>query len=68
MILSHLNTEEEIVRYLCEAMNKHLELKGRLTKKIIQASGGEQIALTKKYNGLFVYPFGKEPKLKRGDK
>lgn len=67
MILSHLNTQEEIIRYLTEAMNRHLELKGHLTKKILQSSGGEQIALTKKYNGLFVYPFGKETKLKRGD-
>lgn len=68
MIFTHQNTQEEIIHHLCEGMNKHLELKGQLTKKILQSSGGEQIALIKKYNGLFVYPFGTEPKLKRGDK
>jgi ATP-dependent Clp protease adapter protein ClpS len=64
IILDQYTPQELFVKILTKSFNKQLEQKSRITRLIKTTKGGEQLAWIKKYNGLFIHPWGYKEKNK----
>jgi ATP-dependent Clp protease adapter protein ClpS len=64
IILDQYTPQELFVKTLTKSFNKQLEQKSKITRLIKTTKGGEQLAWIKKYNGLFIHPWGYKEKNK----
>lgn len=54
MLLTHLDSGEEIIERLIKTFNKNIELKSEISNKIKTTHGSEKLSWIKKYNSLFI--------------
>ena len=58
IVLNQYTPTEEFIDILTKSFNKQLEQKNYITSRIKETTGGEQLSWIKKYNGLFIHPWG----------
>jgi hypothetical protein len=54
MILNHSTPKETFLKSILKTLNKNVELKSEISKKITTTYGGEKLSWIKKYNTLFI--------------
>ena len=64
IVLDQYTPQDLFVKILTKSFNKQLEQKNRITRLIKTTKGGEQLSWIKKYNGLFIHPWGYKEKNK----